>query len=180
MAQLLLLRGAMGAGKSTVAVAMRELMPEAAFIEIDDIKVEIHGTPTKCGPEKVFREAGMRARKAIESGSDAIVIEPLCIQEHIRLVLDAAGVSGDTSHVPSVWLHCTLKTARERKGDQFHDDIIRHQHARYATRYKIDGEAVIETDGLSKTEVAQQVWQHFHQHLNANQSRIPAFGEKEH
>jgi predicted kinase len=167
MAQLLLLRGAMGAGKSTVAGLLRELLPETVFIEVDDIKLTIHGAPSKCDPETVFREAGVQAKNAMDAGNDAIVIEPLCTREHIRFVLNEAGIPDDMSQVPSVWLDCTLKTALQRKRRKFSDAIIKSQHQRYATRYKLVGEVVIETDELSAPDVAQQVLRHVRHHRPA-------------
>lgn len=159
MAQILLLRGAMGAGKSTAAAALRELLPEVVFIEVDDIKV--HGSSKKNDTERKFREAGAQAKKAMEAGNDVVVIEPLCTREHINFVLNEAGVAEALPNVLSVWLDCTLKTALERKGKDFTDAEIRHQHTRYATRYVLNNEVIVRTDELSRSEVANQVCKHF-------------------
>ena len=161
MVQLMFLRGAMGAGKSTVAKVLRELMPEVVFIEVDDIKVMIHGSLEKCQPEKVFREAGAQARKAMDAGKDVVVIEPLCTREHISLVLSEAGASEAFPNIPSVWLDCTLRTALMRKGRDFPENVIKRQHNRYATRHMLINELVIKTDEVSPSDVAQQACQHF-------------------
>jgi len=71
------------------------------------------------------------------------------------------------SQVPSVWLDCTLKTALQRKRRKFSEAIIKSQHQRYATRYKLVGEVVIETDELSAPDVAQQVLRHVRHHRPA-------------
>ena len=161
MARILLLRGAMGAGKSTAAAALRELLPEVVFIEVDDIKLMSHGSPKKCDPETIFREAGIQAKKAMEAGKDVVVIEPLCSRDHIDHVLRAAGVAGALPNILSVWLDCTLQTALERKGKDFASVVIKGQHKRYATRYVLSNEVVIRTDELSQGAVAQRVCQHF-------------------
>jgi predicted kinase len=148
-----------GRGKSTVATALRELLQEVVLIEVDDIKVMVHGSPKRCDPERVFREAGAQARKAMDAGRDVVVIEPLCAREHFSFVLDAAGVA--EAKILSVWLDCTLQTALMRKGRDFADSVIKHQHTRYATRYMLKNEIVIKTDDLSPSDVAHQVFQHF-------------------
>jgi len=57
MSELLLLRGAMGAGKTSIAAKLRELSPELAIIEIDDIKIRKYGTTEKCVPRRRFQRS---------------------------------------------------------------------------------------------------------------------------
>ena len=104
---------------------------------------------------------GAQAKKAMEAGNDVVVIEPLCIREHIDLVLSEAGIAEALAEILSVWLDCTLKTALMRKGRDFADNVIKSQHTRYATRHMLTNELVIKTDQLSPSDVAQQVCQHF-------------------
>ena len=155
MPHLLLLRGAMGAGKSAVAKVL-EGWPGIAIIEIDEIKLKKYGTTERCDPPIDFREAGAEARRAMDAGNDAIVIEPLCERQHLDFVLAGAGLFADMSNVLSVWLQCALATALSRKGQ--HDPaVIEGQHRRYATRHKLRNEVVIPTDETPIDQVARQV-----------------------
>ena len=156
MPHLLLLRGAMGAGKSAVAKVL-EGSPGVAIIEIDEIKLKKYGTTERCDPPIDFREAGAEARRAMGAGNDAIVIEPLCDRQHIDFVLAGAGLSADMSNVLSVWLQCTLATALSRKGQPYRPTVIEHEHRRYAARCKLKNEVVIPTDETPVDQVARQV-----------------------
>jgi chloramphenicol 3-O-phosphotransferase len=151
----------MGAGKSTVAAAIRDLFPTVVMIEVDDVKEMIHGSRMRCDPERVFRKAGAQAKEAMDAGRDVVVIEPLCTREHIRFVLGEAGVSEASSSVLSVWLDCTLQSAIARKSKDFSSGIIEGQHRRYSDRCVLENEATIRTDDLSPTEVLQRVCLHF-------------------
>ncbi len=159
MAHLLLLRGAMGAGKSATAAKLREHLPKTVVIEIDDIKLQNNGTTEKCKPDIDFTEAGAQARKAMDAGNNVIVIEPLCEQRHVQYVLQGADLLDEPSNVSSIWLHCSLETAIKRKQQAFRASVIRSQHQRYADRFQLNGENIICTDHLSVDEVAKQVIQ---------------------
>jgi shikimate kinase len=156
MPYLLLFRGAMGSGKTTVARALQG-SPGIVLIEIDEIKLKKYQTTEYREPAIDFREAGAEARKAMDAGNNAIVIEPLCVCHHIDFVLAGARLSGDMSHVLSVWLDCALETSLSRKGQQHRRDVIEGQHRRYADRCKLKNEFVIATDETPVDQVARQL-----------------------
>ena len=157
MAELLLLRGAMGAGKTSTAAKLRERSPQLVIIEIDDIKIRKYGTTEKCDPAVDFKEAGAQAKVAMESGKDVVVIEPLCEQQDIDFVLDGAALSKESLHIASVWLHCSLEIAIVRKGQSHETSVIESQHRRYASRVRLKNEVIIHTDTISVDEVVAQL-----------------------
>ena len=164
MAKLLLLRGAMGAGKTSVAARLLLRAPQLVIIEIDNFKIQKYGTTEKCNPAVDFKEAGALAKAAVDSGKDVVVIEPLCEQQHIDFVLDGAGLSKESSHIASVWLHCSPEIAIARKGQSHKLSVIQEQHQRYSTRVRLKNEVIIDTDTSSVDDVAYQVLQCLRQH----------------
>jgi hypothetical protein len=157
MPLLVLLRGTMGAGKTAVARGVAALGTTVAVIEIDEIKCRKYGTTARCCPESDFPEAGCEAKKEMDRGYNAIVVEPLCEQSHVELVLRAAGVNISSPNVIYIWLECALDTAFQRKDRQFSQDEIIQQYNRYPSRYRHPREFVINTDQRYVEEVAQQV-----------------------
>ncbi len=157
MGSLLILRGAMGAGKSAVARKLQELCSGLRVMEIDDLKVKKYGTATKCDPSKDFPEAGHCARAELERGSNVAVVEPLCEFSHLKSLLDATGHTEDSPDVHIVWLDCSLSTALTRKGNEFSQHQINTQHRRYKNRYRPRREVIISTDEQSVDDVAGQI-----------------------
>jgi len=157
MAQLLILRGAMGAGKSDVTKELRQRRPALKVIEIDDLKRAKYGTTEKCNPPVDFPEAGRLAKADLDDGCHTVVVEPLCEVEHLQFVLNATGRSENSPDVSIVWLDCSLETAIARKGAAYPRSVIEGQHRRYAGRYRPKGEVVIATDRVSVCEVAEAV-----------------------
>ena len=158
MAHLVLLRGGMGAGKSVVAQRLRELRSATLkVIEIDDNKRGKFGTTEKCNPAVDFAEGGRAAKSVLDKGLDVVVVEPLCDQSHVRLVLDPTGRSEQSPDVLTVWLDCTVETAIARKGATYQRLVIEDQHQRYPKRYQPRGELLIRTDHLSVAEIADEI-----------------------
>jgi chloramphenicol 3-O-phosphotransferase len=161
--RLVLLRGTVGAGKSTVAEALGKLRTELRIVEIDELKIELHGTTQQCCPSSDFPKAGRRARTYLEQGYDTIAVEAFCEQEHVQLFLKDAGRHVDAPDVLCVWLGCTLDTSLRRKHLALPEARIRIEHARYTKRFRPRGELEIETDHLSPDDVAltllAAVWQ---------------------
>ena len=159
MGILLLLRGAVGAGKSATAGHIISLDKSVKVIEVDDIKNDKYGATTRCVPQTDFPEAGHRAKAALRSGHHAVIVEPLCEQEHVCLVLKAAGLDLSSDCIRSVWLSCKLETSLKRKSTTLAEDIVRQQHERYAARFIIPHELVIDTDAVTAEAVAKIVFE---------------------
>jgi predicted kinase len=157
MAHLLILRGVIGAGKTSVAAELSRRRPELAVVEVDDLKVERHGTTGVCVPHLEFPEAGRLARETLASGRLTVVIEPLCDPSHLKLVLDEVGRTQDSSDISFVWLECAQETSMARTKDLYPPHIIEDQFARYPARCQPAGERVIRTDDLSVAQVADVV-----------------------
>lgn len=157
MPHLLILRGAMGAGKTSVANELSAIVPGIELIEIDEIKMRKYGTSKRCRPNVDFPEAGRIAQEALDQGRHAIVIEPLCKKRHLADVLQTAGRSEQSDDVSIVWLGCSVETALNRKRDSYKESVIRSQHERYESRYCSQDEEVISTDDTTVLQVAAQL-----------------------
>jgi hypothetical protein len=151
------LRGAIGSGKSSVAARIKALTPSVDIIEVDDVKRRKYGTSTRCNPPIDFPEAGRQAKLSLIAGRDAIVVEPLCEREHVLWVVGGAGLEMGSADLRAVWLDCDLKTSLERKADGLPAAVIRQQHDRYASRFKIPGECVISSVAVPVNMVADAV-----------------------
>jgi hypothetical protein len=154
MAHLLILRGAIGSGKTSAGAELLRRRPSLAVIEVDELKRYRYGTTGTCVPHLEFPEAGRLTRDALDAGRHAILIEPLCDEEHVRLVLAAAAREEGSKDVSFAWLECTIDTALARTASLFAPDVVAAQFARYATRHRPRGERVIATDRLSVAQVA--------------------------
>lgn len=157
MEHLLILRGAMGAGKSAVAVVLRQRRPRLKIVEVDDIKLERYGTTEKCCPSKDFPYAGKLAKSALDKGFTAVIVEPLVELTHLQLVLDTTGKTEDSANVSFVWLDCSIRTAMERKSGSFQESVIEGQFQRYTNRYRPKRERIISTDDLSVEQIAEEI-----------------------
>ena len=157
MAHLLILRGAIGAGKTSVAAEFLRRRPEIAVVEVDDLKRERHGTTSICVPHLEFAEAGRLARTMLADGRLTIVIEPLCDPVHLKLVLDEVGRREGSPDVSFVWLECARATSRARTTELFPPHVVDDQFARYPARCRPVGERVIRTDDLSIAQVTDLV-----------------------
>ena len=157
MSHLLILRGAIGAGKTSVAAELVRRRPEVAVVEVDDLKVFRHGTTSVCVPHVEFPDAGRLARETLDAGRLTVVIEPLCDPSHLALVLDAVGRREGSPDVSFVWLECSRETSLSRTKDLFPPQVVDDQFARYPARCQPVGEKVIRTDGRSVAQVADAV-----------------------
>ena len=161
MAKLILLRGTIGSGKTSVSKELKRICPETELIEIDDIKLEKYGTTIKCDPIVDFREAGERAGPLLSWGLNVVVVEPLCEKDHYRYVLEAANKAEDSTDVIPVWLECSMPIAIKRKSKDLSENIIRCQFCRYTNRYRPKNELIIDTESKSIGRVAKQIYDSF-------------------
>lgn len=158
---LLLLVGAIGAGKSSVATKLRNTHTAFEFIELDEIRLQKYGANEKCNPMADFPEAGMLARSAMDAGMNTVVIDALPEMGLVELLLGGAMLRNDLGRVSTVWLQCSIDTALYRKEDLYSRAVIEAQHRRYVNRVRMKGELVIATDEAFVDEVTAQVLQHF-------------------
>lgn len=158
MARILLLRGTIGSGKSSVARWIQSSRPRVTVIEVDEIKRRKYGTATRCQPTIDFPEAGRAAKESLVAGHDTIVVEAFCEEQHLNWVLEEVGLKLASLEVRLVWLECDVNTSIERKaGTRISPDVIRSQHARYKSRFRVPCERVINTVALTVEQVAQEV-----------------------
>lgn len=157
MSHLLILRGAIGAGKTSVAAELSRRRPEVAVVEVDELKKVRHGSTSVCVPHLEFPEAGRRACESLAAGRLTIVIEPLCDPSHLRMVLDEIGRQEGSPDVSFVWLSCDRETSLTRTKDLYPPHVVEDQFARYPDRCRPVGERVIRTDALSVAQVTDLV-----------------------
>jgi adenylate kinase family enzyme len=158
----MILSGAVGAGKSTVAQVISTMQSNVKVVEIDELKIKIHGTAQRCHPPRDFPRAGRQARAYLDQGYHTIAVEAFCEQDHVRLFLDDVGRQVEASDVLYVWLGCTLDTSILRKRRVLPKATVRLEHRRYAQRYRPPGGLEIATDDVSPHDVARTLlaaWQ---------------------
>lgn len=160
MAKLIVLRGAVGSGKTTVANQMRSIVPTLVIVEADDIKLSRYGNTIRCEPSSVFPEAGRKSRGYLDQGIDVIVVEPFVEKSHYLLMLQGANLSEEDLNVIPVWLNCTETTALRRKIGVLNERIIREQFQRYAGRHRPINELVLETDDRQTMSIAAMICAH--------------------
>jgi len=153
---LILLRGTVGSGKTSVARILAELRPELKVVEVDDIKIEKYGTTVECIPSRDFPEAGRRAMSHLKRGFHAVVIEAFCDLDHINYVLAESERRLDSTDVTMIWMNCTESTAVARK-ESLSAGTVHEQFKRYGTRYVHPGELSIDTDNLDAEESARRI-----------------------
>jgi len=158
VARLLLLRGTIGSGKSSVASWIQGTVPQVAVIEIDEIKRRKYRTTALCNSPVDFRSpTGREARQTMLAGRDTIVVEAFCERQHLDWVLAAANLELQSPNVTVVWLECDLTTSLERKEGVLSPGIVRQQHGRYGMRFEAPCEHVINTTGLGVEAVGRLV-----------------------
>jgi predicted ABC-type ATPase len=154
--QLVVLRGTLGSGKSSVAAQIVSKMPTFRVVEVDAIKKHNHGTAARC-EAKDFVQAGLEAKNMLHRGHDTILVEAFVDQEHLLCALGATGRDEQSSSVHIVWLNCDCQTALLRKGNRLKDTIIRRQYKRYKTRYRSPNERCISSVGRTIEDVVEEV-----------------------
>ncbi len=154
---LLILRGATGAGKSSVGLAIARLRPAMRVIEIDDLKRAKYGSAATCVPAVDYPLAGAGARKLLDQGIDTIVIEPLWNRWHLRSVLTGAGLFLKSNNVIVVWLECSLAVAIERKRGRVDALTVAQHHQYVSSRDHVPKETVIDTEDHSVEEIAAMI-----------------------
>ena len=157
MPRLLLLRGATGSGKSSVAARVKSRYPDVEVIEVDDIKLRKYGTTVQCNPDEDFPEAGRRAADSLAAGRPTVVVETFRDEEHLRSVLSTAGLDLDSPNVCVAWLECSLDTSLHRKAAALSPETIRHEHTRCSERFHVQGEHVINTDSADPSDLASRL-----------------------
>lgn len=158
MPYLLILGGATGSGKSSVAQAIARSLPGVRIVEVDDIKRDKYATTAHCIESVDFPAAGRTAKAYLDQGYDTIVVEAFCHARNFDWVLGEVGLGLNSPNVTVVWLECALRTSLDRKrGPELPEHVIQGQHTRYATRYRAAGEYTLCTDDLNISQVAEQI-----------------------
>jgi shikimate kinase len=158
MAHLLILGGATGSGKSSVAHAIARSLQNVRVVEVDDIKRGKYGNTVHCVESDDFPAAGRNAKAYLDQGYDTIVVEAFCDARNFDLLLGEVGHDLYSPDVTVVWLECTLRTSLDRKcSSEIPEPAIRDQHARYVKRYRTVGEHTLSTDDLTISQVVEQI-----------------------
>lgn len=160
MTRLILLRGVIGSGKSTVAKLISTFRGDIAVVEVDDVKRENpanEGTARHCQPETDFTEAGRRAKEWLDHGWHTLVVEYFAPKEHLDYVVKGAGRQFEDDTVSVVWLNCDLDKVLLRKLDEHPSSFLKQQYGRKNGRYKHNGEIEIDTSEKSPDKVAREV-----------------------
>jgi adenylylsulfate kinase-like enzyme len=160
MGILIVLRGTVGAGKTTVAEELMDTNDNMRIMEVDDIKIRKYGSTMECNPEEDFREAGIQAKKLLDQGHDVVVIEPFCEALHYQYFLASAQLPEDSEYVIPIWLDCDLANSLSRKKQEIPEQMIRLLHQWYPKRYIPEDELHINTDNISKEEVVATIKTH--------------------
>jgi hypothetical protein len=147
VANLLILRGAPGAGKTDVGTAFEKTYGWL-FIELDQIKRD-RGNILQFDPG-AFVVAGQRAKAFLDAGRDVVVEEFFYNEPLLQLFLVSTGLTTASANVIAVWLECDAKEAANRKAAQ---GLMTHEYAQAnialaASRYLVPGEVVIDTTKL--------------------------------
>lgn len=151
----MILRGAIGAGKTSVARTIKDLRKDVMIVEVDDSKVRRYGTSERCDPYHDFPEAGRHARTMLDRGFHTFVIEAFPEKLYVDLCMNETGRKLDDANVEIVWLSCALQTSLKRKCGEISEGVIRYQHTRYRSRYRPAGEIEIETDDVDANDVVR-------------------------
>ena len=154
---MILLRGAPGAGKTSVAQRFASRFDRWDIVEVDDVKVEQHGTAEHCVPAQDFPEAGRRARAALDAGRRVIGVEFFNDRDLIDLFLDPTGLTVERPELNAVWLDCDVQAAVRRKRGQVPERSVRTMHAAVPLRFVIPGETAIDTTHLTIDQVVERV-----------------------
>jgi len=152
----MVLRGALGAGKSSIAAQVIFANPSVRVVEVDDVKRRSHGTTEK-STRADYVQAGVAARKFLDAGHDTLLVEAFVDQRHLSWALEAIGRTEDDPAVHMVWLDCDRPTALRRKHAMVSDRTILEQHARYPQRYRAAREHFISTDRREVADVALEI-----------------------
>ena len=160
MSRLIIFRGVIGAGKSTVAREMQSRRQHCAIVEVDLVKVQNpknKADAMNCVPHEDFPEAGRQAGELLDKGKDVIVTECFADKEHIHWFIESAGRDLSLADVDVFWFMSDLKTVLERKKGQRPARFVKQQHKRHKTRYVIPGEHLIDTSRIISGEIADKV-----------------------
>jgi len=158
MPHLLILGGAVGSGKSSVARGIARSQSSVRIVEVDDIKRDKYGTTACCVESVDFPAAGRAAMAHLGRGHDTIVVEAFCDARHFDWVLGEAGLDLSSPDVTVVWLECALRTSLDRKcGPELPEHVIWGEHKRYAVRHRAVEECTLRTDDLSIPQIVEQI-----------------------
>lgn len=126
MARAIFISGPCGAGKTTVAAELARRL-SCPLVEVDDVKIERHGTPAKATRDD-FSEAGRRAKAALAVHDRVIVVEAFGEDYWVRLVSSELPDGTPISHF---YLWCEPAKAVSRKAGQLPEAVVRDQFQRF-------------------------------------------------
>ena len=153
MGQLILLGGSPGTGKTTIARAFASKFDNWDVVEVDEIKVERHGTAAQSDRDD-FSEAGRRSRTILDGGRSVILVEFFNREELVAASLEPTGLAIGSAAVFSCWLSCHVDEAVRRKRGSLDESVVRGAHAAAAARQAHPHEVVIDTTSSTAVEVA--------------------------
>jgi chloramphenicol 3-O-phosphotransferase len=150
---VVILRGTMGAGKSSVAERLAEITPlKMVVVEVDDLKF-IQFCSSEHSSTESFVDAGKVANQKLREGSLLVVVEAFVEKCWVDLVVRQIE---EPCRFVYVWLECPLNIAVERKRE-FSRDVVSGQFSRYSKRYHHPGEIVVDAERHSVDETARMI-----------------------
>jgi predicted kinase len=158
MVQLLILRGVIGAGTSTVAERIAVRCPNVAIVDVDRIRLEKHGR-TDSHDLGAFQEAGLEAQRHLRLGQHTIVVEAFYNEPAYRRMMAEVGTAVVFESTWTIGLRCSVETSLRRAGKSVRPEVIRRQHVYFDARFRLPRETSIDTDDLTPEQVADRILQ---------------------
>ena len=154
MAHLIILRGAPGTGKTTVARRFAGAYTNWEIVEVDHVKLRRHRTTERSLPSD-FRIAGEAARDHLAAGRNVIGVEFFNRKELLSAFVTASGRKIASQDVTPIQLHCEVEGAVARKAGVLNEAVVRRSHAAAST--PLIGETQIDTSAGSVDEIVRRI-----------------------